>query len=122
MGCAGPARRASRSLCPKPPLLRNFTKERGRSKSKARAKSKPSDDDSVATTRGLLADAFFGASPVVASALGSRPGRDPEAAVRTYHEGAGPALKTGTFYLAGKRNFLFGSDIGNQFEYRRATG
>ena len=110
MGCAGPARRASRSLCPKPPLLRNFTKERGRSKSKARAKSKPSDDDSVATTRGLLADAFFGASPVVASALGSRPGRDPEAAVRTYHEGAGPALKTGTFYLAGNRNFLFGSD------------
>ena len=47
----------------------------------------------------------------VASALGNRPRRDPGAAVRTYHEGLKPALKTGTFYLAGNRNFLFGPDI-----------
>jgi hypothetical protein len=38
-------------------------------------KSKPSDDDFA--TRGLSADAFFGASPVVASALDLRVGRDP---------------------------------------------
>jgi hypothetical protein len=36
--------------------------------------------------------------------------RDPGAAVRTYHEGLSPTLKTGIFYLAGNRNFLFGSD------------
>ena len=51
----------------------------------------------------------FGANPV-ASALGNRARRDPGAAVRTYHEGLKPTLKTGTFYLAGNRNFLFGSD------------
>jgi hypothetical protein len=37
-------------------------------------KTKPSEGDSVATSEGLLADAFFGASPVVASALGIRLG------------------------------------------------
>jgi hypothetical protein len=42
-------------------------------------KSKPSDDDGIAATRGLDADAFFGASPVVASALDLRLGRDPSA-------------------------------------------
>jgi hypothetical protein len=36
--------------------------------------------------------------------------RDPNEAVRTYHEGSQATLKTGTFYLAGSRNFLFGSD------------
>lgn len=36
--------------------------------------------------------------------------RDPGGAVRTYHEGRYQPLKTGTFYLAGNRNFLFGSD------------
>jgi len=38
-------------------------------------KSKPSDDDFA--IRGLSADVFFGASPVVASALDLRVGRDP---------------------------------------------
>ena len=47
----------------------------------------------------------------VASALGNRTRRDPSAAVRPYHVGRKPTLKTGTFYLAGNRNFLFGSDI-----------
>ena len=46
----------------------------------------------------------------VASALGNRTRRDPGAAVRTYHEGLKPARKRGTFYLAGDRNFLLGSD------------
>ena len=50
-----------------------------------------------------------GANPV-ASALGNRTRRDPGTAVRTYHEGLKPTLKAGTFYLAGNRNFLFGSD------------
>ena len=51
----------------------------------------------------------FGANPV-ASALGNRTRCDPGTAVRTYHEGFKPTRKTGTFYLAGNRNFLFGSD------------
>src|SRR5258708_36021235 len=36
--------------------------------------------------------------------------RDPGKAVRTYHEGCSPTFKTRPFYLAGTRNFLFGSD------------
>lgn len=40
-------------------------------------KTKPSDGDFVAATRGLDADAFFGASPVVASALDLRSGATP---------------------------------------------
>src|SRR4051794_26559861 len=59
--------------------------------------------------RRVLADCF-GANPV-ASALGDLARRDPGEAVRTYHEGRATAPITGTFYLAGKRNFLFGSDI-----------
>lgn len=51
----------------------------------------------------------FGANPV-ASALGDLTRRDSGEAVRTYHGGRTLALKTGTFYLAGNRNFLFGSD------------
>ena len=46
----------------------------------------------------------------LASALGSLPRRDPGSAVRTYHEGSDEPFKLGTFYLAGNRNFLFGSD------------
>ena len=65
-------------------------------------------DSRVLRHRRASADCF-GANPV-ASALGNRPRRDPGAAVRTYHEGLKLALKTGTFYLAGNRNFLFGSD------------
>ena len=46
----------------------------------------------------------------VASALGNPARRDPGGAVRTYHEGRKLVFKTGTFYLAGNRNFLFGSN------------
>ena len=59
---------------------------------------------------GGLAPTASGANSV-ASALGNLTRRDPGEAVRTYHEGCRPTLKTGTFYLAGNRNFLFGSDI-----------
>ena len=51
----------------------------------------------------------FGANPV-ASALGNSAGRDPSEAVRTYHKDRKTNPETGTFYLAGNRNFLFGSD------------
>jgi hypothetical protein len=51
----------------------------------------------------------FGANPV-ASALGNRARRDPGAAVQPYHEGLKQTFETGTSYLAGDRNFLFGSD------------
>ena len=49
-------------------------------------------------------------SQPVASALGSLVGRDPDLAVRTYHLGFSTTHQLGTFYLAGVRNFLFGSD------------
>jgi hypothetical protein len=51
----------------------------------------------------------FGANPV-ASALGDFARRDPSEAMRTYQGSRRLTLKTGTFYLAGNRNFLFGSD------------
>src|SRR5215204_4762727 len=49
----------------------------------------------------------FGANPV-ASALGNRARRDPGTAVQPYHEGFKQTFETGSFYLAGNRNFLFG--------------
>jgi hypothetical protein len=52
----------------------------------------------------------LGANPV-ASALGNRTRRDPGTAVQPYHEGFKQTFESGTFYLAGNRNFLFGSDI-----------
>ena len=72
----------------------------------------------VETTRVLItvrgpAPTASGANSV-ASALGSLARRDPGEAVRTYHEGFLPTLKIGTFYLAGNRNFLFGSDTSLQ--------
>src|SRR5260370_41284413 len=36
--------------------------------------------------------------------------RDPGEAVRAYHQGSSPALKIGTFYFGGNRNFLLWSD------------
>src|SRR5258708_6878764 len=59
----------------------------------------------------------FGANPV-ASALGNRPGRDPGAAVRTYHADPKRVLKTGTIYFGGNRNFLLWSDIAKIFRNR----
>ena len=64
----------------------------------------------VRVATGGLAPTAFGANPV-ASALGNRIGRDPDAAERTYHGWSRRPLKTGTFYFAGKRNFLLCLDI-----------
>ena len=72
-----PARRSSRFIYPRSPLRRDFTKENAAGK--AKPKTKPSEGDCNAIPEGLFADAFFGASPVVASALDLRQGRDPPA-------------------------------------------
>ena len=102
-GRAKAARPSVAFLSPRPLLLRDFTKEsRGCS-----LKPKPSGSNSAA--RGLsVADAFFGASPVVASALGIRLGATPRG---RFH--SSPSLSTllrkpdistwqrlGHFYLA----------------------
>ena len=50
----------------------------------------------------------------VASALGNCTRRDPGTAMRPYHRGRVPILKTGTSYLAGNRNFLSGPDTGKE--------
>lgn len=88
-------------------------------------KPKPSDDDGIAATRGSDADAFFGASPVVASALDFRLGRDPLADRRQYNTAVGSHLqkpelftlqKSGTFHFAltnGESLLTEGSRSGN---------
>lgn len=68
---AKPARRSFAFHSPRPQLLKGPTKE------SMSSKPKPSDGDFVAAIRGSVADAFFGASPVVASALGIRSGATP---------------------------------------------
>jgi hypothetical protein len=94
-------------LCPKPPL-QDFTKAMD-----PRLEQSPAGAPEISRVlRHCRAPAdCFGANPV-ASALGNSAGRDPGEAVRTYHEDRKTNPKTGTFYLAGNRNFLFGSDSG----------
>jgi hypothetical protein len=70
-------------------------------------KPKPSDNG-FAATRGLAADAFFGASPVVASALGIRLGATPRGPIHSnihplalrHKEDISTWQKSGHFYLA----------------------
>jgi hypothetical protein len=101
---AKPARRSFALYSPRPQLLRDFTKERVTSTSN----SKPSAGDLLAATRGLMTDAFFGASPVVASALGVRSGATPHGRIHiTMPPPAGPSkqdistlLGIGHFYFA----------------------
>src|SRR5487761_197649 len=70
---AKPARRSFAFNRPRPPLLGDFTKESRRGKTKNKTLCRRLRHRS----EGLLADAFFGASPVVASALGIRLGATP---------------------------------------------
>jgi hypothetical protein len=101
------ARLALAFYSPRPPLLRDFTKEMVKSKSKPK-KTKPSDGDCFGATRGLDADAFFGASPVVASALGIRSGATPRGRIHSnthpsalrHKEDISTWQKRGHFYLA----------------------
>src|SRR5579875_311587 len=67
------ARRSFAFSSPRPSLLRGSTKE----SMIFFLKPKPSAGDFVAARRGSGADAFFEASPVVASALGIRLGAPP---------------------------------------------
>jgi hypothetical protein len=92
---------------PRPQLLRDFTKEKGHGQDKTQDQpQKPSDG--VATTRGCVADAFFGASPVVASALGAAPGATPARLIEPTMGGSrghskpglSTLLRTGSFYFA----------------------
>jgi hypothetical protein len=113
-GKTGPAIFAFYS--PRPPLLRGSTKESMRSKLKPSQKPKPSEGDRVTTLRGSVADAFFGASPVVASALGIRLGATPRGRHQRTTASPGPGsewdistlLGIGHFYFAltGDRGFL----------------
>ncbi len=68
---AKPARRSLAFNSPRPQLLRGSTKE------SMCSKAKPTEGDSGASLSGSVADAFFGASPVVASASGIRSGATP---------------------------------------------
>jgi hypothetical protein len=96
------ARRSFAFYSPRPQLLEGFTKESRSSK------TKPSDGDFVAATRGSVADAFFGASPVVASALGVRLGATPRGRIHckpspstlSHKEDISTLLGIGHFYFA----------------------
>ncbi len=59
-----------------PPKLHQRNTEGQSQNQEHHLKSKPSDSG-LEALKGLVADAFFGASPVVASALDLRVGRDP---------------------------------------------
>ena len=99
---AKPARRSCAFKSPRPQLLKGSTKE------SVTSKPKPSEGDFVATLRGSLADAFFGASPVVASALSIRSGATPRGRIHSKpHPSALPPkedistlLGIGHFYFA----------------------
>ncbi len=106
--CAGPwpARRSSRrnaqSLAREPHQKQNASLQ----ESPPGRAGPVNPEGSIA---GGLAPTASGADSV-ASALGHRTRRDPNAAVRTYHGDPQPISKTGTFYFAGSRNFLLWSD------------
>jgi len=97
------ARLALAFYSPRPPLLRDFTKEI----SIFFLKPKPSAKHR-GVGRGFVADAFFGASPVVASALGIRSGATPRGRIHSIihpsalrrKEDISTWRKSGHFYLA----------------------
>lgn len=72
------------------------------------SKTKSSDGEFITATRGFIADAFFGASSVVASALGTAPGATPARLIEHTMGGSSSRSKlelstllgTGTFYFA----------------------
>ena len=71
------------------------------------SKSKPSDGDFFAATRGFRADAFFGASPVVASALGATPGATPARLIEHTTGGSSDRSKPELSTLLGTGSFYF---------------
>src|ERR1017187_5981895 len=98
---AKPARRSIAFHSPRPPLLRGSTKE------SMTSKPKPSDGDFVAAIRGSVADAFFGASPVVASALGIRSGATPRGRIHSKPHPTALPRKEDISTLLGIGHFYF---------------
>ena len=98
---AKPARRCFAFKSPRPRLLKGSTKE------SMRSKPKPSDGDFVAVIRGSIADAFFGASPVVASALGIRPGATPRGRIHSKPHPSALPRKEDISTLLGIGHFYF---------------
>src|ERR1035437_6154150 len=97
---AKPARRSLAFHSPRPPLLKGSTKE------SMTSKPKPSDGD-FAAIRGSVADAFFGASPVVASALGIRLGATPRGRHQRTTASPGPGSEWDISTLLGIGHFYF---------------
>ena len=100
-GRAKPARPSFAFHSPRPQLLGGFTKE------SMGSKPKPSAGDFVAAIRGSVADAFFGASPVVASALGIRSGATPRGRHQRTMDPPGHPSKQDTSTLLGIGPFYF---------------
>jgi hypothetical protein len=98
---AKPARRSFAFHSPRPQLLKGPTKE------SMRSKPKPSDGDFVAAIRGPVADAFFGASPVVASALGIRSGATPRGRIHSKPHPSALPRKEDISTLLGIGHFYF---------------
>ena len=96
------ARRSFAFSSPRPSLLRDFTKESMISL----LKPKPSGGHWV-STRGLFADAFFGASPVVASALGIRLGATPRGRIHLNIHPSALLRKADISTLLGIGHFYF---------------
>jgi hypothetical protein len=95
------ARRSFAFYSPRPQLLKGFTKE------SLLSKTKPSDGDFRAATRGLWTDAFFGASPVVASALGIRSGATPRGRIHSKLSPSALPRKEDISTLLGIGHFYF---------------
>src|ERR1035437_1863758 len=120
---AKPARRSLAFHSPRPPLLKGSTKE------SMTSKPKPSDGD-FAAIRGSVADAFFGASPVVASALGIRLGSPPRGRHQRTTDPPGRLSKQDISTLLGIAHFYFAltrpqqptCDRGSSSELRRSSG
>ena len=98
---AKPARRSFAFHSPRPQLLKGPTKE------SMSSKPKPSDGDFVAAIRGSVADAFFGASPVVASALGIRSGATPRGRIHSKPHPSALPRKQDISTLLGIGHFYF---------------
>ena len=98
---AKPARRSFAFHSPRPQLLKGPTKE------SMSSKPKPSDGDFVAAIRGSVADAFFGASPVVASALGIRSGATPRGQIHSKPHPSALPRKEDISTLLGIGHFYF---------------
>src|SRR3974390_1137219 len=95
------ARRSLAFYSPRPQLLRGSTKE------SITSKPKPSDGDFVAAIRGSVADAFFGASPVVASASGIRSGATPRGQIHSNPHPSALLRKADISTLLGIGHFYF---------------